>query len=422
MKKYLYYLIFHREDTILEEGYCLSDKNLSENDIKSSDEDDQFSAFEEMIDSNFIFDEGSAGITDLEIRDKIECSFTYNKYLPDNLYLSLQWFNQAMALYDDASATQDVLTKSLQKIESIDCLRLCTIQCPAIFEGLPDTEDLELLLKETLCIRVAGNYLQYRDKRIKYAEIILREIVKLLNYNSLSMFDSCMKSLIQTNIKKQSNGELLHLKEGKQLSIYDLKHNILYYAERLVLEIKYIMGELRDVIRYLGDDTLFQSATLYLYDSFKDAILNFKRRLILERMHIEIEHKEIPVTLGNILKEKDLALNKSDREFIFKELCPLYKNEKKAKKILDDMDKFHNISVRPKFPKRQLGVLIYLLFHCDWFDKSLSFESFKQKICAYYGKDDISIKPNKVRQEAMIEYQNRDFLYKEWGLILSDLK
>lgn len=421
MKKYLYHLYFEA-DTV-EEGYCLSNKDLSEDDIKPEDEDNRFEAFGEMIDSNFIFNEGSAGISHLEIMDKLECSFAYNKYLPDNLYLSLLWFNQAMKLYDNAFASQDDLKKSLQKIRPIDCLRLNVVpDSYTLGENVIESESLELLLKESLIIRVAGNYLQYRDKRIRYAEIILREIVKLLDYNSLSMFDSYMKDVIQTNVKRRSNGELLHLQEGKQLSIYDLKHNILYYAERLVLEIKYIMGELRDVIRYWGDDTLFQSATLYLYDSFKDAILNFKRRLILERMHIEIEHKEIPVTLGNIVKEKDLALNKSDRAFVFKELCPLYKNEKKAKRILDDMDKFHNISVTPKFPKRQLGVLIYVLFHCDCFDKNLSFESFKQKICAYYGKDDISIKPNKVRQEAMIEYQNRDFLYKEWGLTLSDLK
>lgn len=422
MKKYLYHLYFEA-DTV-EEGYCLSNKDLSEDDIKPEDEDNRFEAFGEMIDSNFIFNEGSAGIGHLEIMDKLECSFAYNKYLPDNLYLSLQWFNQAMKLYDNAFASQDDLKKSLQKIRPIDCLRLNVVpDSYTLGENVIESESLELLLKESLIIRVAGNYIQYKDKRIKYSEIILREIVKMLDYNSIMSFDSYMENVTRSDsTKRHANGEILSFKEGEQLSIYDLKHNILFYAERLALEIKYIMSELRDVIRYWGDDTLFSSTALYLYDSFRDAILNFKRRLILEKMHIEIEHKEIPLTFNDIRKEKKSAFDKSDREVIFKELCPLYRNEKKAKKILDCMDEIHSISITPKFPKRRLGLLIYLLSKCDCFDKKLSFEAFKQKICAYYGKEDISIKPNKVRQDAIIEYQNRDFLYKEWGLTLSDVE
>ena len=430
MKKYLYYLIFHREGAILEEGYCLSNKDLSEKDIKSEDEDDPFEAFEEMIGTNFIFDEGSAGISDLIIRDKIECSFTYNKYLPDSLYKSLRWFNQAMLLHHDASACQEDLESCLREIEPIDCLRLCMV--PAIpypadsamsnmLNELMDSEDLELFSKETLSIMVTGNYLQYRDKRIRYAEIILKEIVKLLDYNSLLIYDSNIERLIRQNAKRRDNGEFLHLKEGEQLSISDLKHNILYYAERLVLEIKYIMGELRDVIRYLGEDTLRISTTLYLYDSFLDAILKFKRRLLLEKKHIKIEREEIPLTFNDIKKEKDTAFTQQDRELIFKELCPSFKTEKKAKKILDEMDEYYCISINPKFPKRQLGMLIFLLHQCNYFNKKLSYETFKQKVCAYYGKDDISIKPNKIRREAIAEYQNRELLYKDWGLTLDNI-
>ena len=420
-KKYLYNLEFHIEDTVYYEGYFISDKNLSEDDIKSGEDEYEFEAFEDMIESNAAIDVEEGAISDLEIKNKTVCSFTYNKYIPDSLYKSLHWFNKAISALRYNSISQKDLEQLLKEIKPIDCLR-------------NEYDDSDM--KETLAIRVMGNYMPYIEKRIRYCDKFLYEVVKILDIDNIYYYDSriselleqkkeaarqkqisCLQELID---REESLDErtVLSLRQGEQLNISDLINNVLYYAERMVLEIKFVLGDLVDVVNFNSSERITYFYGIYVESSFKDAILDFKRRLILERKCLGLRKREIGVTLTDIKGEKESAFDESEKEKIFKELCPLYKNEKVARRILDELDKYHSISITTGFSKRKLGVLIYLLRQCECFDRRLSFEKFKQKICAYYGKEDISIKPNKVRQEAIEEYNQRDFLYKGFGMVL----
>lgn len=417
----MYNLEFHIEDTVYYEGYFISDKNLSEDDIKSGEDEYEFEAFEDMIESNAAIDVEEGAISDLEIKNKTVCSFTYNKYIPDSLYKSLHWFNKAISALRYNSISQKDLEQLLKEIKPIDCLR-------------NEYDDSDM--KETLAIRVMGNYMPYIEKRIRYCDKFLYEVVKILDIDNIYYYDSriselleqkkeaarqkqisCLQELID---REESLDErtVLSLRQGEQLNISDLINNVLYYAERMVLEIKFVLGDLVDVVNFNSSERITYFYGIYVESSFKDAILDFKRRLILERKCLGLRKREIGVTLTDIKGEKESAFDESEKEKIFKELCPLYKNEKVARRILDELDKYHSISITTGFSKRKLGVLIYLLRQCECFDRRLSFEKFKQKICAYYGKEDISIKPNKVRQEAIEEYNQRDFLYKGFGMVL----
>ena len=420
-KKYLYDLEFHIEDAFYYEGYFISDKNLSRADIKSGGDEYEFEVFEDMIDMNTTINRVDGGISDLKIRNKTVCTFTYNKYIPDSLYKSLHWFNKAISALRHNSFSQKDLEQLLKEIKPIDCLR----------DEYDDSD-----LKETLAIRVMGNYMQYQEKRIRYCERFLYEVVKILDIDNIYYYDNHISELFEQKKEAAKQKQIsslqdlmdreksldartvLSLRQSEQPNTSDLINNVLCYAERMVLEMKFVLGDLVDVVNFNSSERISYFYGVYIKSSFKDAILDFKRRLILERKCLELRKREIAVTLTYIKGEKESAFDENDKEKIFKELCPFYKNEKVARRILDELDKYHSISITTGFSKRKLGVLIFLLFKCECFDRRLSFEKFKQKVCAYYGKDDISIKPNKIRQEAIEEYTKRDFLYKGFGMVL----
>lgn len=417
----MYDLEFHIEDAVYYEGYFISDKNLSEDNIKFGEDEYEFEAFEDMIESNTAIDRVEGSISDLEIKNKTVCSFTYNKYIPDSLYMSLHWFNKAISALRYNSISQKNLELLLKEIKPIDCLR----------DEYDDSD-----MKETLAIRAIGNCMPYMEKKIRHCERFLYEVVKILDIDNISYFDSRISELfeqkkeaakqkqissLQDLIEREEslNGRtVLSLRQSEQPNTGDLINNVLCYAERMVLEMKFVLGDLVDVINLNTSGRISYFYGIYIESPFKDTLLDFKRRLILERKCLELRKREIVVTLTDIKGEKESAFDESDKEKIFKELCPLYKNEKTAKRILDELDKYHSISITVGFSKRKLGTLIYLLRQCECFNRRLSFEKFKQKVCAYYGKDDISIKPNKVRQEAISEYNQRDFLYKGFGMVL----
>ena len=423
-KLYLYYLEIHTEGGYSYDGYCLSDKNLSEEDIKSDETGCKIEAFREMIKTNATFYWFNGGISDLKIRNKIPCAFNYNKYIPDNLYKSLTWFDRAMKSIDNTFVSQGELKQLLKEIKVIDFYR--------------DAVNSQREEKETLAISVKTNYLTSANQVFRYCEIILEEIIKIVSSNSISCFDRNIISVLTQKeiehakietlsdflalVRDLNSNQLVSLKSGDNLCTKDLHNNILYYAERIVFEIGHIFYELIKRPYFI----LNEEEDVQVYDSnesFEKILLNFKKILIKEKEYMKIQQRDIDLTLEDIKNEKKTkaVFEEDDKEKIFQELCPLLKNKKEAKNILDKMDEYHKISTSYKFPKRKLGVLIYILFCCKCFNPKLSFEAFKQRVCAYYGKDNISIKPNKIHNEAIAEYNNHDYMYKNWGIKLQDL-
>lgn len=383
MKKYLYNLCFHIENAMLEGGYCIDSQDLSIADIKSEEEEDRFVAFENMISTHydFCYKEWTS-ITDLEINDKLACSFTYNKYLPDKFFKSLSWFNKAIQQYVDVDKTQKELQNSLSEIEILDCCRNHKWET----------------MTETTIIHTQCHYLFHFNKRVGYCETIVREIMKVLNIVAIETFDRIIKSRkVELNLFQIDYDKCVsNLQEGDDVTI--LKNNLLYYLERIALEIEFILGELNGCLRYSpwGFDVIRQN-------SLKNSILFYKRQLIIEKKKFEIEHKEIAITLLDIKSEKSIVIDKDDKGKILETIFPVSKRQS-GMKMLDEVDKYYMISVNPKYPKRELGVIIYIMYCSRYVPSDLSFETFKQNICAYYGKENISIKPNKIRKEAINNY------------------
>ena len=84
---------------------------------------------------------------------------------------------------------------------------------------------------------------------------------------------------------------------------------------------------------------------------------------------------------------------------------------------MNDIDEHYYISKSVKFPKRKLAIIAYILQHCELFNK-MSYETFKQNICWYYGKENISMKPNKIKNEALQEYYKKEFVYKKYDIVI----
>lgn len=414
IKEYLYYIVFYIEEALLYEGYCINEKDLSESDIKGDDEDDRFEAFYEMLDKRFSNEIGEFnsvyGTTSLEITEKLECLFSFNKYLPDSLYKSLHWFNKAMLLLNDDDASIDNVKKSIREIEQIDCFRF-----DDYFKGC------ENQLKETKIISVKEHYFYDLKKRVKYCEIILHEILKIISIECISIFDK-----IYSNNKDDSwdtRKIQIFTKNANPSSLYEFKENILYFAERLVLEIGFILEEIVNLgLKYQMTPYMPTPCGMYIGVSFRDTLLRAKRRIIIERKKIEIENEEIPLTLSELKKEKNIAFSSDEKEKIFKELCPLLKNQKAGENLLKEIDEYYLISNTPDFRKRKLGIICYITYCTNLFDENFSFEKFKEKFCNYYGKANISIKPNKIRAEAIHEYEiHKITLYKGVTINLNKL-
>ena len=390
-----------------------------------------FNSFRKMIFSDpniFASNFEDYFINDIKIVSKIDYKLTYNKLIPDNLYKSLSWFNDAIRIlgniyegeYDDFEEEEAIktITSHIEKAYTKNIFRHW------------DTN----ILKESSFCAFSNRYMQDTMNKIHHTEAILNEILKVIDIESIKFFDTLI-----LEYEKSHNTELENIyridfnttKEIKEIrggighwpniipfknpnSLEEHKGNLLFHIGMFVSEIRLIFSELLDSIMNYKPFQTTHFEYLY-YKSFEDVILNFKIRLIKEKKKYIIENQNYGVSLIDLKKEKIENIN--DKTSILIALSSNFKKQEKIKVLLDDIDEHYYISKSVKFSKRKLAIIAFILQHCEIFNK-MSYETFKQNICWYYGKENVSMKPNKIKEEAIQEYYKKEFIYKKYGITI----
>ena len=394
---------------------------------------DIYNSFMDMIFSDpaiFVTGPEDYFINDINIVSKIEYKLSYNKLLPDNLYKSLSWFNNAMRLYETLYIEEYDDTYEEEKVINTIKDTIEKAYTDKIFRYFKTD-----ILKESAFCGFSNRFLEDKMKRIQHAEAVLTEIIKEIEIESIKSFDTYIHEYelshnteiqeyktIKPKIKLGT--EEISLASGhwpyiipftnpKRLKEY--KINLLFHIGMFVSEIRLIFTETLDSVTSLKP---FYSPTNYLpYERFEDVFLYFKTRLIKEKKKYIIENQDYSISLFDLKKEKTEHVN--DKATILSSLSSNFKKQEKITVLLNDIDEHYYISNSVKFPKRQLAIIAFILQHCELFNK-MSYESFKQNICWYFGKENISMKPNKIKNEAIQEYYKKEFLYKKYNITIKE--
>ena len=198
------------------------------------------------------------------------------------------------------------------------------------------------------------------------------------------------------------------------IDVDDFKINLLSHIGKFVSEIRFILSELIDSIM----DYEQTSGTIYNrldYDRLEEIFIQFKIRLIKEKKKHIIENQNYSVSLVDLFNEKENDTILNDKDTILSTLVSSFKKREKVQSMLDDIDEHYYISKSVKFEKRKLAIIVYILQYCELFNR-MSYETFKKNICWYYGKENVSMKPNKIQEEAIQEYYKKEFLYKKYNI------
>ena len=383
---------------------------------------DIFHQFNEMLFSDatiaFISESENFSINDFKILSKVDYSTSYNKLIPNNLFKSLAWFNKAVALYNDYSIDEvELFIEHIQKAYT-----------EKIFRNLDSN-----ILKETALCGYINESIKDKGKKIQHAEAILRSIMKEISISTIRNCDKATNEFLQSYPQKNEDmeqwewEELCALKEIRIGSSYNLifppiinptniddyRTNLLSHIGKLVAELGFMLSELIGSILGHSDDVY---TDLYL-ERLEDILLKFKIRLIKEKKKYVIEHQAYSVSLEDLKNEKEENFANFDKDAILSVLVSSFKKKEKVQAILNDIDEHYYISKSVKFPKRKLAIIAYILQHCELFNK-MSYETFKQNICWYYGKENISMKPNKIKNEALQEYYKKEFVYKKYDIVI----
>jgi len=423
-----YYSIFSSEnnyDIQLNKNTLYTDSNI-------------LRSFRGMVfaDPNIVKDPDDYWINDFKIYDKIEYKLTHNKLIPDNLYKAFSWLNEAISIYDSIYDDGYDEYEGFEQEEK-DCKTIIKHIENANTEKLFRYWDSNILKESAFCC-LTNRYIENKLLKIQHAEAILNEILKGLEIDSIKSFDSNIKEYElshNTEIedvrsyskdkplqKQKLRGGIGHwpivIPVNNPNSIKEYKINLLFHIGMLVSEIRFILCELLDSIMEYKP---FQSTHFNFlnFDRFEDALLAFKIRLIKERKKYTIENQKYSVSLIDIKKEK--TEHTYDKDAILLSLSPNFKKQEKIKTLLNDIDEHYYISKSVKFPKRKLAIIAYILQHCELFNK-MSYETFKQNICWYYGKENISMKPNKIKNEALQEYYKKEFVYKKYNIAIKRIQ
>lgn len=429
MKKYLYKLNIWGEGEVdetiqYEDSLYISENNLSENDILH-DEDEPYIAFYDMVFKHYL---GFNNFEELEIEDKIPCNFTENECLPNNFYNSLLWFNQAVNKYSSS-----MKIKEAQKIIKD-------------FNELNHILNLENARQITeIDIVYAQAYYKTKLERLEYCQRVIKEIVKLLTPPIIEKYDYIItpyKNERQREEKDISFSDIIDIHEEQQIypnidyellnewnekeykkqqqqQLYDnwnnidfLRHTILGYLFLLVERLFSLLDNLLFCIQFDEHNKSFDNQ---LYTSLKCHILQTQQTFLVEEEKLKVSFDKTLFTLDSINNEE---VNKTPNEEANRILNEIFSVSNRAlgTKMLNKIDQDFQISTNCHFPKRQLGIIIYIMYCSETVHFSLSFEKFKKEICSYYAKENISIKPNKVRQEAIALYNDKIYMFRDYNI------
>ena len=83
--------------------------------------------------------------------------------------------------------------------------------------------------------------------------------------------------------------------------------------------------------------------------------------------------------------------------------------------MLEEFNKEFHIMSNPTLKKKDLAAYIYIMYYSQYVRKSITYKEFQNRVCDYYGKPNMSFKPNDVKDEAKHEY-NRQYFMKKYNI------
>lgn len=360
-------------------------------------------------------------IKDFNILSKVDFKLSYNNFLPDNLFKSLNWFNKAIMLYDNYIEEFEEPVLLIKHIEE------------AYTNKIFRNWDFNNLKETSYCGHINRN-IKERTKKIQHAETVLKCILKEINIDRIYEYDDIIQEYIESHANEikevvqwryDESEEIKILRGGlghkpiivppkSPVDLEDYKIILLTHIGKLVSEIRFIFAELlNSIMDYKPFDTIFYNSLFF--DSLEDVFITFKIRLIKEKKKCAIENQEYSMNLAELQNEKENNYQLNDKDTIMSTLVSSFKKREKAQTILNEIDEHYYISNSIKFEKRKLAIIAYILQHCEIFN-NMSYETFKKNICWYFGKENVSMKPNKIKEEAIQEYYQKEFLYKKHNI------
>lgn len=381
-------------------------------------------SFKQMIFSDintFITGPEDYWINNFKILSKAEYKLSYNKLLPDNLFKALSWFNKAITLYNeyniDMGEEPELIIKHTNEAFT-----------DIIFRNWDFNN-----LTETSYLGCVNRNIDDKLKKIQHAEMVLKYILKEINIDKVAEYDCIIQEYKSSHWKEIENikwkfgepqenkvirGNIGHypiiIPIKGAIELEDYKINLLTHIGKLVSEIRFILAELLDSIMDYKPFEGMNYNSLF-YENLSDVFIMFKIRLIKEKKKHIIENKDYSVSLNDLFNEKEYDTILNDKDTVLSTLVSSFKKREKVQAMLDDIDEHYYISKSVKFEKRKLAIIVYILQYCDLFNR-MSYETFKKNICWYYGKENVSMKPNKIQEEAIQEYYKKEFLYKKYNI------
>lgn len=353
-------------------------------------------------------------IDSIEILEVVECVFTHSRFITDGFYRALHWFNSAIETYTNPLSSEKECEKLMRDSHIETWFRI------GLNYYFPKETDYSGLYISNMTENVS---------KITYAQKVMNVIVRALEITSLEKYHAAYKFFfkkLETSgaekdyIIRMSDilgirfiGEPKLFLHRPELESLNPKERLFFYANFLISELRYIMlGILRPIYKKSGDID-YQYG---FHGDISNLLLKTIHRLAIEKKKEELESLPLDYTLFNIRERKEELVESADKETILQFMCGDSKRAKeKASRLLKEVDEHYFITKTPNFKKRKLAAIVFVMWCGNHvFRPSLSFESFKKNICAYYGHSNPSMKPNKIVDDALFEYNQNRWIFNEF--------
>ena len=394
MYKYIYKLVLSRNT----KSCCHPHYNctiISDKDVESISSDK--SIIEECLNrqGNERYYKSKKVVDDynIEVQSFIICNMQYNEYLPENFYHLLHYIREAINIYNNYKSDQkinEILNKfSVYNFEYQDSEEIIT------FVSCPDAE----------YISVNASY--YDQSRIyQYYNRVLQEIINTLSVESIKSYDKIGSIIDIENTYRNTSTlkeQLLNkIQCGMHVVFEALASFSMAKQTRNIQDWKY-----RYMYQYTKDLRAF---------SLEESLLHLRRSIILNHKCEALYREPINVTLSGRKDDSIGDINDDNKSDIISYVSNNFRSQEMVREMLDKFNKDYLIMNNPRFKKKGLATVIYIMYHSEYVKKGITYNDFKNKVCMYYDKGNISFKPNDVRNDAIYEYRKREYIYSKYKI------
>ena len=317
-----------------------------------------------------------------------ECNMQYNEYLPENFYLLLHYLRAAIHIYHNEEDPQKI-SEILKKLNgyNINTHNGVAFACP-------DTE--YILAKASYQSR--QNIFQYYDK-------VLQEIINTLSIKSIKLYDKigCIAEIETTynkHYERNSKEDLLNkIQEGMHILFRVLRGFSTSQETQNIRDYKYRL--------------MFQHIKDLKASSLEESLKYLKRSIILNHKQEVLFREPMEVSLDDSKNDPILSIDQTASERIIKAISEDNNRSRTiVGEMLEEFNKEFHIMSNPTLKKKDLAAYIYIMYYSQYVRKSITYKEFQNRVCDYYGKPNMSFKPNDVKDEAEHEYKRQYFIKK----------